>query len=75
MQVEDKVLEKLSGLPMDRKLEVLDFAEFLETKEQKPRNRRSVIGSLEHLDLHFTLEDLREARREMWPDLDGSGSP
>ena len=38
MTVEETVLEKVKVLPPNRKQEVLDFVEFLESKEAKPEN-------------------------------------
>ncbi len=38
MTVEETVLEKVKVLPMNRKQEVLDFVEFLESRETKPEN-------------------------------------
>ena len=38
MTVEETVLEKVKVLPMNRKQEVLDFVEFLESREAKPEN-------------------------------------
>ncbi len=38
MTVEEMVLEKVKVLPPNRKQEVLDFVEFIETKESKQKN-------------------------------------
>lgn len=38
MTVEETVLEKVKVLPMNRKQEVLDFVEFLESRETKPES-------------------------------------
>ena len=66
MTSEEILLKKLNVLPKDRKQELLDFAEFLESKEVATRPRRSLQGSLAHLNIEFTEADLREARNEMW---------
>ena len=66
MTVEETVLEKIKVLPMNRKQEVLDFVEFLEEKEAKPRPRRSLYGVLADLDIKITEDDIAEARKEMW---------
>ncbi|MDQ3130435.1 MAG: DUF2281 domain-containing protein [Acidobacteriota bacterium] len=66
MTVEETLLEKIKTLPMNRKQEVLDFAEFLEEKEAKPQPRRSLYGALADLDIKITEEDIAEARKEMW---------
>lgn len=66
MTVEDAVLEKVKKLPTEKKQEVLDFAEFLEKKEQPKKPRRSLYGVLSDLNVHITEEDIAEARKEMW---------
>lgn len=48
------------------KQEILDFVEFLEAGEAKPKPRRSLKGALAHLNIKITDEDIREARNEMW---------
>ena len=67
MSVEDALIEKLRALPPDKQQEVLDFAEFIGKKAQALQPRRSLKGALAHLNLHVTEEDIRSARREMWP--------
>lgn len=66
MTIEQAVLEKIKILPMNRKQEVLDFAEFLEEKDAKPQPRRSMYGLLSDLKINLTEEDIAEARKEMW---------
>lgn len=66
MTSEEVLLEKFRILPKNRKQELLDFAEFLESKEAAVRPRRSLKGSLSHLNIQLSEEDLREARNEMW---------
>ena len=66
MTVEEVLLEKVKVLPMNRKQEVLDFAEFLEQKEAVKRPRRSMKGALADLHTNITEADIREARNEMW---------
>lgn len=66
MTLEETVLEKVKVLPMNRKREVLDFIEFLESKEAVKTPRRSLKGALAHLNISLSEEDLREARNEMW---------
>ena len=38
MTIEQSVLEKIKVLPINRQQEVLDFAEFLESKKEKRQN-------------------------------------
>ena len=66
MKSEEILLKTFKVLPKDRKKELLDFAEFFESKEVGTRPRRSLQGSLTHLNIEFTEADLREARNEMW---------
>jgi len=66
MTVKEAVLEKLDALPTFRQQELLDFAEFLEAKQSVRKPRRSLKGSLAHLNIKWTEEDMREARNEMW---------
>ena len=66
MTAEEVLLEKFKVLPVYRQQEVLDFAEFLESKEAVKQPRRSLKGSLAHLGINLTEADLREARNEMW---------
>lgn len=66
MTVKEVVLEKLETLPAGKQQEVLDFIEFLEAKQPSRKPRRSLQGSLAHLNFKWTEEDMRQARNEMW---------
>ncbi len=66
MTSEEVLLEKFKVLPVNRQQELLDFAEFLESKEAVKRPRRSMKGALADLNIKITEEDIREARNEMW---------
>jgi hypothetical protein len=66
MTFEEVLMAKVKVLPMNRKQEVLDFAEFLEQKEAAPQPRRNLYGILVDLNVNITEEDIAEARREMW---------
>jgi Protein of unknown function (DUF2281) len=53
MTSEEVLLEKFKILPLNRKQELLDFAEFLEQKE----NERNILIEQDLADLyHFPLE-------------------
>lgn len=67
MTLEKVLLVKYKVLPKERKQELLDFAEFFEQKEAKPKlkPRRSLKGALVGLDINISEEDIREARNEM----------
>jgi hypothetical protein len=62
----DAVVEKLKRLPLERQLEVLDFAEFLEHKGGRGRPRRSLEGALASLGVEISKDEIDEARREAW---------
>lgn len=71
MQIEEAVIDALRVLPNEEKVKVLDYTKSL--RKGKPvtspkRKRKSIIGSLSHLNVKFSEKDLRIARREMWPD-------
>lgn len=66
MTVKEAVLENLEQLPAIKQQEVLDFVEFLKAKQTKRKPRRSLKGSLAHLNFEWNEEILREARNEMW---------
>jgi hypothetical protein len=66
MTSEEVLLEKFKGLPADKKQEVLDFTEFLQSRLQKKAPRRSLKGALADLQINLTEDDMREARNEMW---------
>jgi hypothetical protein len=66
MTIEQNVLENLKVLPIEKKQEVLDFTEFLQFKYTNKINKKSLKGSLAHLKIKVTNNDLKEARNEMW---------
>ncbi|MDQ3009104.1 MAG: hypothetical protein M3X11_00150 [Acidobacteriota bacterium] len=66
-EIEETIVEKLRKLPLEKQREAPDFVELLEQKITMPHlPRRSLKGSLAHLNVHVTAEDIHEARREMW---------
>ncbi len=66
MTSEEILLEKYKILPKNRQDELIDFAEFLEQKEAKPKPRRSLKGALADLKINISDSEIREARNEMW---------
>ncbi len=66
MTGEEVLLKTFKGLSGIQRKELLDFAEFLESKKTAKRPRRSLKGALAHLNIKITDEDIREARNEMW---------
>jgi hypothetical protein len=73
MSIEQAVLEVLRKLPPQRQQEVLDFAEFLGSKDAPPRQRQSLEGLWADLGATVSAEDIDEARREMWGDSPREG--
>ena len=66
MTIEQRVLEKLRELPLEKQKEVLDFVDAL-GEETAPRTaRRSLRGLWKDLNIQITEEDISAARREMW---------
>ena len=67
MTLLESVTEKISRLPANRQIEVLDFVDFLASRtavgSQAPR--RDPRGVLEGQLPELTLEDFKAARREM----------
>jgi len=66
MTIEEAILEKIRALPPDEQHEVLDFAEFLEARREKPIAREPLRGLWKDLGVSVSEEDIAEARREMW---------
>jgi len=66
MTAEEVLLEKFKILPVNRQQELLDFAEFLESKEAVKLPRRSLEGIWADLDVNISEEDISEVRQEMW---------
>lgn len=66
MTIEQQVLEKLRGLPAEKKEEVLRFVESLQEESTGKSPRRSLSGLWKDMGFHVTDEDIAEARREMW---------
>ena len=66
MTVKEAVLEKLETMPTFRQQELLEYAEFLESKSSKQSPRRSLKGIWSDFKVNLTEQDLREARNEMW---------
>jgi hypothetical protein len=66
MNLEQSLLEKTRQLPVDKQLELLDFAEFLAQKSVRERPLKSIKGLCADLKVDITEEDIKEARQEMW---------
>ncbi|MEW6731982.1 MAG: hypothetical protein AB1489_11710 [Acidobacteriota bacterium] len=62
---EQALLEKIRRLPPDKQEEVEHFVNDIEQRASK-QPRRKLMGSLAHLNVHITKEEIDEVRREMW---------
>ncbi len=63
---EEVLLEKIKVLPPNLKQKAIDYVESLQGEAAPPLKRKSVKGSLSHLNIKLTDEDIRQARNEMW---------
>ena len=66
MSIEEKVVEKLQGLPPDKQKQVLEFVESLSQENGSPRSLKSLYGLWRDLSIEVSDGDLESARREMW---------
>jgi hypothetical protein len=63
--VEQKVLQKLRELPLQKQEEVLAYINHLQ--EKAPRGpRRSLAGLWADLGVNVSEDDISQARQEMW---------
>jgi hypothetical protein len=65
MTVEQRVLEKLRELPLQKQEEVLAYISRLQEKTQL-QPRRSLAGLWADLDVDISEKDISQARQEMW---------
>jgi hypothetical protein len=65
----ETIAERARDLTPERQREVLDFLEFLRTRDNTKQPRRSAAGLLADLNVDISGEDIDEARREMWSDF------
>lgn len=75
---EQQIAERARELPVEKQQEVLDFIDFLRGRVARGESI-PVKGSLKHLNIDFSEEDIRELRREMWgnfpPDHPAAAAP
>ena len=60
----DLIAQTAKDLPPDKQQEILDFIEFLRSKERPNGPLRDLYGILAGVGI--TEEDIAEARKEMW---------
>lgn len=63
---EKTVIEKMKSLPAGKKVEVLDFIEFLQHKTSIKHPRRGIKGLWADLGIKITEKDIADVRTEMW---------
>jgi hypothetical protein len=68
MSLQAELIEKIKRLPEDKQLLVKSLVdELTRSREQLPEGEpKPWFGSLEHMGIKITEEDIAEARREMW---------
>lgn len=66
MPIEQVILDAVRKLSPDKQREVLDFAEFLASKNGEKAPLRSLQDLWKDTEVNVTEEDIDEARREMW---------
>ena len=66
MSIEEAVLEKLQRLPPDKKQEVLDFLNSLQSKVRTHSSGRSLKGLWADLEIQISDQDIADARRDLW---------
>lgn len=68
--IAQEIAAKIASLPIDKQAEVLQIVDSLvegaAVDSAPPVQRRRLFGSLEHLNITLTSDEIREARREMW---------
>jgi hypothetical protein len=63
MTIEERVLQKLRGLPPQRQQQVLDFVSGLQPSKLP---RRSLLGLWSGLGVEISEDDIAKARRDLW---------
>ena len=66
MSIEEKVVEKLHGLPPDKQKQVLEFVESLSQENGSTRSLKSLYGLWRDFSIEVSDQDIESARREMW---------
>lgn len=63
---EQLLIEKIRRLPPDKQQKVFDFVEVIEQETKPKKQRRDLEGALAHLNIHVSIEDIKEMRKEAW---------
>ena len=65
MSLEDKIIQQIHDLPENKKVEVLDFVEYLKTKTEEKDwsdlSLSSAMRGMENEDTLYSLDDLKES--------------
>lgn len=66
MTIEQTLLTRLKSLPAEKKMEVLDFVEFLLSRTNQDNHSENLYGLWSDLDIDIDEEELARIRKEMW---------
>jgi len=65
MSLENKIIQQVHDLPENKKAEVLDFVEYLKTKNEEKDwsdlSLSSAMRGMENEDTPYSLDDLKES--------------
>jgi len=64
--IQQKVLEILEVLPLEKQQEILSFVKFIQSQSQMCHPRKSIKGILSDFPIDLTEEEFAEARKEIW---------
>ena len=66
MSIVEAITQKVQNLPVDRQREVLDFVEILGRTPNTSTTRHDPEGMLASQLSGLTMDEVKNARREMW---------
>lgn len=66
MNLEQQIFQKVRQLSFDKQQELLNFAEFLQTKEISQPKFNSIKGLCSDFDVDLEFEEFEQARKEVW---------
>ena len=66
MNIEKKIVQKVRQLSAGKQQELLNFAEFLQTKEVSQPKFNSIKNLCSDLDVGLEFEAFEQTRKEVW---------
>ncbi|MGI9036752.1 MAG: DUF2281 domain-containing protein [Pyrinomonadaceae bacterium] len=68
MNLKQNIAETVESLSARKQQEVLDFAEFLQSREKSngKKPRQSLLGALDDMGMDISDEEIDAERREIW---------